>query len=238
MNLFDEYREFPPLHTATDYGLLAVGGRLTAERVVRAYRRGIFPWPIVEERDELLAWFSPDPRAILELDALHISRRLARRLRSGQFQLTCDQCFPEVMAGCAAPRDEEGGETWITSDMTRVYCELHRLGHAHSVEVWAGGHLAGGIYGIGLGGFFAGESMFHRVRDASKVALVALVAHLQARGYALFDIQQATPHTVSLGATEIRRSRFVTRLRSATALRVSFGTQLDLSRLPAMLARE
>ena len=243
MNLFDDYREFPPLHTATDFGLLAVGGRLTPERVLRAYRRGIFPWPIVEGRDELLAWFSPDPRAVLELDALYISRRLARRLRSGQFQLTCDQCFPAVMAGCAAPRDgdevedEDESETWITADMMRVYGALHEQGHAHSVEAWQAGQLVGGIYGIGLGGVFAGESMFHRVRDASKVALVALVAHLRARGYTLFDIQQATPHSVSMGATEIRRSRFVSRLLVAAALDVTFGTSLDLSQLPEMLAR-
>lgn len=242
MNLFDDYREFPPLYTATDFGLLAVGGRLTPDRVLRAYRRGIFPWPIVEGGDEILAWFSPDPRAILELDHLYISRRLARRLRSGRFQLTCDQCFSQVMAGCAAPRDgdesDDESETWITADMLRVYGELHQQGHAHSVEVWAAGQLVGGIYGIGLGGFFAGESMFHRVRDASKAALVGLVAHLRARGYTLFDIQQATPHSISMGATEIRRTQFVSRLRVAAALQVSFGTTLDLSGLPALLARE
>jgi leucyl/phenylalanyl-tRNA--protein transferase len=234
----DDENEFPPLHTATDFGLLAVGGRLTAGRVLRAYRRGIFPWPIVEPGLEVLAWFTPDPRAIIELEALHISRRLARRLRTGQFRITCDRCFAEVMAGCAAPRDDDDSGTWITSDMVRVYCELHQQGHAHSVEVWAEERLVGGIYGIGLGGFFAGESMFHRVRDASKVALVALVAHLRARGYALFDIQQATPHAVSIGATEIRRSRFLARLRSAIALPASFGSSLDLSLLPDMLRRE
>ena len=215
--------EFPPISSATEDGLLMVGGRLTPERVLAAYRRGIFPWPIVESGYELLAWFSPDPRAIIELDQIHVSRRLARRMRSQRFRVTCDLAFADVVAGCATPRSTEGG-TWITPDMARVYGQLHALGHAHSIEVWQGDMLVGGLYGVSLGGFFAGESMFHRARDASKVALVVLVAHLRARGFRLFDVQQATEHAVSMGATEIRRSRFVARLREALTLPATFGT--------------
>ena len=226
--------EFPPVSSATEDGLLMVGGRLTPERVLAAYRRGIFPWPIVESGYELLAWFSPDPRAIIELDQIHVSRRLARRMRSQRFRVTCDQAFADVVAGCAAPRSTEGG-TWITPDMARVYGHLHALGHAHSIEVWQGDVLVGGLYGVSLGGFFAGESMFHRARDASKVALVVLVAHLRARGFRLFDVQQATEHAVSMGATEIRRSRFVARLREALTLPVTFGPALDLSQLAAAI---
>jgi leucyl/phenylalanyl-tRNA--protein transferase len=229
--------EFPPVSSATEDGLLMLGGRLTPERVLEAYRRGIFPWPIVESGYELLAWFSPDPRAIIELDQLHVSRRLARRVRSGRFHTTCDQAFDRVIAGCAAPRAADGG-TWITPDMARVYGKLHTLGHAHSIEVWQEDLLVGGLYGISLGGFFAGESMFHRERDASKVALVTLVAHLRARGFRLFDVQQATAHAVRMGAIEIRRSRFVTRLREALELPVTFGHELDLSQRHDVIGQE
>jgi leucyl/phenylalanyl-tRNA---protein transferase len=227
--------DFPPVSSATEDGLLAVGGRLTPERVLKAYRRGIFPWPIVERRYEILAWFSPDPRAIIELQNLYVSRRLARRVRSGRFRVTVDRAFADVVAGCAAPRSADAG-TWITPTMARVYGRLHALGHAHSVEVWQEDVLAGGLYGIGLGGFFAGESMFHRQRDASKVALVALVAHLRAQGYQLFDIQQATAHAVSMGATEISRARFLTRLRAALTLPVRFGPELNLAQLDEVIA--
>jgi leucyl/phenylalanyl-tRNA--protein transferase len=226
--------EFPPVSSAAEDGLLLVGGRLTPERVLAAYQRGIFPWPIVEDRYELLAWFSPDPRAIIELDQIHVSRRLARRMRSQRFRVTCDQAFSDVVVGCATARSTEGG-TWITPDMARVYGDLRALGHAHSIEVWQGDVLVGGLYGVSLGGFFAGESMFHRARDASKVALVVLVAHLRARGFRLLDVQQATEHAVSMGATEIRRSRFVVRLREALTLPVTFGRALDLSQLGVLI---
>jgi leucyl/phenylalanyl-tRNA---protein transferase len=219
--------EFPPPPSAPEDGLLMLGGRLTPERVLEAYRHGIFPWPIVESGYELLAWFSPDPRAIIELDQLHVSRRLARRLRSGRFHVTSDQVFDAVVAGCAAPRATDGG-TWITPDMARVYGQLHKQGHAHSIEVWHEDVLVGGLYGLSLGAFFAGESMFYRERDASKVALFTLVAHLRARGFRLFDVQQATAHAVRMGATEIRRPRFIARLREALPLPVTFGQVLDL----------
>lgn len=228
--------EFPSASAATEDGLLLVGGDLSPERLIAAYRRGIFPWPIVDRGFEILAWFSPDPRAVIELDQLYISRRLARRIRSGGFQITCDHDFGGVIRACAAPRDEFS-ETWITPDMISAYRALHRLGHAHSVEVWQADRLAGGVYGVSIGAFFAGESMFFRKRDASKVALVFLVSHLKARGFQLFDVQQATSHAIRMGASEIARDAFLARLDHAVAAPVTFGHTLDTSRLAAMLQR-
>ncbi|MHB8973972.1 MAG: leucyl/phenylalanyl-tRNA--protein transferase [Pirellulaceae bacterium] len=236
MNWLHDDDDFPPVSAASEDGLLMLGGRLNPARVLDAYRHGIFPWPIIDRGCEILAWFSPDPRAIIELDHIYVSHRLARRIRSAQFEVTCNRCFADVMAGCAAPRRIPTG-TWITPKMTRVYCQLHALGHAHSVEVWQAGQLVGGLYGVSRGGFFAGESMFHRARDASKVALVTLVAHLKARGYGLFDVQQATQHAVRMGATEIGRSQFVARLQKAVELSITFGRELDLSLLPDILQR-
>src|SRR5262249_16376053 len=156
----------------------------------------IFPW--FDEGDPVL-WWSPDPRAIFEIDRFHVPRRLARTIRSGQFRVTADADFEGVMKGCAEGR-EEG--TWITLDMIRAYCRLHQMGHAHSVEAWQGENLVGGIYGVTLGSFFAGESMFSRVRDASKIALVHLINRLRDRGFELFDIQFLNDHTKRLGAIE------------------------------------
>jgi leucyl/phenylalanyl-tRNA--protein transferase len=214
-----------------------IGGHLSADRVLEAYRRGIFPWPLIDHGHEILAWFSPDPRAVIEFDRLYVSRRLARRMRSGQYRTTIDQRFADVMAGCAAPRSHES-ETWITPRMIQVYCQLHELGHAHSVEVWKDDELVGGLYGISMGAFFAGESMFHTSRDSSKVALVNLVAHLKARGFTIFDVQQSTEHAVRMGATEISREEFLRRLRDALKSPVSFGHQLDISAVPSLLARK
>ncbi|MHB0959786.1 MAG: leucyl/phenylalanyl-tRNA--protein transferase [Pirellulaceae bacterium] len=236
MSAFDDEDDFPPINSANEDGLLMLGGRLSAARVLEAYRRGIFPWPIIDGGYEILAWFSPDPRAILEFDNVYVSHRLARRIRSQQFQVTCNRCFAAVMAGCAAPRSA-ASDTWITPRMQRVYGQLHAAGHAHSVEVWQAGQLVGGLYGVSVGGFFAGESMFHRVRDASKVALVTLVAHLKARGFSMFDVQQATEHAVRMGATELARSRFLRRLRESMGRSVTFGSELELSLLPEFLRR-
>ncbi|MGM0486668.1 MAG: leucyl/phenylalanyl-tRNA--protein transferase [Planctomycetota bacterium] len=236
MSVFEEPIEFPPLSCATEDGLLMIGGKLAPNWVVAAYRQGIFPWPIVDHGYEILAWFSPDPRAVLELNQFHVSRRLARRIRSGRFQVTSDRDFAGVIAGCAAPR-APFGETWITADMIRAYRELHRQGHAHSVEVWREGTLVGGVYGVSIGAFFAGESMFYRERDASKVAIVFLVGHLKARGFQLFDVQQATAHVVRLGASEISRDNFLGRLHRAVNAPVDFGHGLDLSRISSMLRR-
>ena len=200
-------------------GLVGVGGDLSPDTLVAAYRDGVFPW--FNPGDPFL-WWSPDPRGIFELDGLHVSRSLARTIRSGKFRVTANTAFADVMRGCA---DRPEGETWVTSEMIAAYEALHRLGHAHSVEVWtADGTLAGGIYGVSVGGLFAGESMFHRVTDASKVALAALVDRLKARGLVLFDVQMVTDHTRRMGAVEIPRREYLRRLKLAVARTgVTFG---------------
>jgi len=185
-----------------------------------AYSHGLFPWP-VGEPDWPVAWWSPDPRAIIELDRFHVSRRLRRTVRGGRFQVTMDRDFAAVIRGCATVDDRDGA-TWITPDMIKAYIRLAELGHAHSVEAWSEGRLAGGVYGVSIGGLFSAESKFHRVRDASKVALVHLVEHLRQRGYALLDIQQLTPHTARLGASEISRKQYLRRLARALTMPVKF----------------
>ena len=214
---------FPPPSVASPDGLVAMGGDLSPPRLLDAYRHGIFPWPIYAE-DPML-WWSPDPRAILPLDGLHVSRRLRRSLRSGQFQVTCNQAFGQVLQGCATAQDRLP-DTWLNEEIIAAYIQMHSLGHAHSVEVWADGQLAGGTYGLAIGGLFAAESMFYEVRDASKVALAHLVAHLTARGYALLDVQQWTPHTGRLGVVEIPRAEYLQRLAIAVELPVTFGEKL------------
>jgi leucyl/phenylalanyl-tRNA---protein transferase len=201
---------------ADETGLIAIGGDLRPERLLQAYRCGVFPW---YDEHEPICWWSPDPRAIFELDGLHISRRLRRTLRSGRFTVTVDRDFAGVIRGCAEGR-EEG--TWITPEMMRAYEELHTLGYAHSIEAWQEGELAGGVYGVAIGGFFAGESMFARQRDASKVALAHLVERLRQRGFQLFDTQFLTEHTARLGAVEIPRSEYLARLRKALAVAATF----------------
>jgi leucyl/phenylalanyl-tRNA---protein transferase len=198
-------------------GLVGIGGDLRPARLLEAYQRGIFPW---YDEDNPILWWSPDPRAIFEMDGLHVSRRLARTVRSGCFSVTIDRAFRAVIEGCA---DRPGQGIWITPAMIRAYTELHRLGHAHSVEVWHGEELAGGVYGVATGGLFAGESMFTRVRDASKVALVHLVNRLRQRGYELFDVQFLNDHTASLGAVEIPRTEYLARLREALKRDVTFA---------------
>lgn len=217
---------FPPAELTDPEGVVMFGGRLTPEWVLDAYAHGIFPWPIFNGTD-IMVWWSPDPRAIFEFDRFHASRRLLRTVESARFEVTCDRDFSGVIRGCATAGDRQG-QTWLTPGMIAVYEELHAQGHAHSVEVWHEGELAGGTYGIAMGGLFAGESMFFRVRDASKVALVSLVEHLQARGYSLFDIQQLTPHTASLGACEVPRDEYLARVAAALEQRnVTFGSALE-----------
>ncbi len=196
--------------------LVAIGGDLRPERLLDAYRHGIFPW--YDEGDPVL-WWSPDPRAIFELDGLHVSRRLQRTVRSGRFGVTVNQDFAAVIRG-SADRDEG---SWITPDMLEAYETLHELGYAHSIEVWHEERLAGGLYGVAIGGFFAGESMFTRIRDASKVALVYLVQRLRQRGFTLFDTQFLTEHTERLGAVEIPRYVYLQRLRAALELPATFA---------------
>lgn len=198
---------FPPVASALrdPNGLLAVGADLSPERLLDAYARGIFPWS--GDGDPLL-WWSPDPRMVLWLAELHVSRSLRRRLKTGGYGVTLDTAFRDVMAGCAAPRADQNG-TWITSWMMEAYGRLAALGHAHSVEVWEGPALAGGLYGVALGRMFFGESMFSRRPDASKVAVVALARQLARRGFELVDCQMSTAHLASLGAREIPRAEFL-----------------------------
>lgn len=221
-------RFFPPPESADAHGLLGVGGHLSPEWLLDAYSHGIFPWPIDNHH---LAWWSPDPRAIIELDRLHISRRLARTCRSRKFNLTSDRDFAGVIEGCATACGRKH-HTWITPEMKAAYICLHELGYAHSVEAWRDGNLVGGTYGVALGGLFAAESMFYRVPDASKVALVTLVEHLRRRGYQLLDIQMLTPHTQKMGAIEIPRSVYLRRVAEAVKLPVSFGQIEDAHTMP------
>ncbi|MGO9598294.1 MAG: leucyl/phenylalanyl-tRNA--protein transferase [Isosphaeraceae bacterium] len=205
---------FPPPNLAEPDGLLALGGDLSTDRLLAAYRQGIFPW---YEAGGPILWWSPDPRLVLFCDELHISRRLGRTIRQGRFETRYNTAFAEVIRGCAlTPRTHEDG-TWITREMQEAYIRLHQQGHAHCMESWRCGELVGGIYGVRVGRCFCGESMFHRETDASKVALAALVMRLQAEGADLIDCQVASEHLKSLGARKISRRRFLELLKAAQA---------------------
>jgi leucyl/phenylalanyl-tRNA--protein transferase len=214
--LLNKNTAFPDPALADAEGLVAIGGDLGTDRLLAAYRRGIFPWTA-----NPITWWSPDPRAIFELDGFHVPQSLARVIRQRKFEVTIDQSFRAVMEGCAAPAPGRGG-AWITEEFIEAYTRLHRQGHAHSVECRLKGELVGGIYGVTIGGLFAGESMFHRVNDASKVALHHLVRHLRERGFALFDIQMVTPATKPLGAIEIPRREYLQRLSAAVKMKCGF----------------
>jgi leucyl/phenylalanyl-tRNA--protein transferase len=209
-----EVMRFPDPRAA-DYGdIVAVGGNLDPQNLLAAYRRGIFPWPV---EGCPLPWFSPRERAILERGALHVPRRLARLARQSPYRFTFDAAFPRVVLRCAlAKRPEETG-TWITPEVFEAYCALHRLGHAHSVEAWEGDELVGGVYGVDAGGAFAGESMFYLRPNASKLALLHLFGHLNARGLDWLDIQVMTPHMKALGAKLVSRETFIGKLECALA---------------------
>ena len=207
---------FPDPRFAEADGLVAIGGDLSVPRLLLAYRSGIFPWTV-----NLITWWSPDPRAIFELDEFHVPQSLAKFLRKEVFRVTINRAFRKVMEGCAAPAPGRRS-TWITPEFIEAYTRLHKLGHAHSVECWQRNQLVGGIYGVAIGGFFAGESMFHRADNASKVALHHLVQHLRGRGFALFDIQMITPATRLLGAVEIPRNEYLRRLAKTISLDCSF----------------
>jgi leucyl/phenylalanyl-tRNA--protein transferase len=207
---------FPDHRAANREGLLALGGDLSVARLLLAYRSGIFPWT-----DDPLTWWSPDPRAIFELETFRPPRRLESKLRHHPFEITIDRDFGGVIAGCAEPAPGRES-TWISPRFVEAYTELHRQGYAHSVEIWEKGELAGGIYGVAIEGFFAGESMFHRATDASKIALCFLMDYLRARGYELFDTQVLSPLTARLGAVEIRRRDYLARLGSALRKPVRF----------------
>lgn len=204
---------FPPLEhaLAEPNGLLAIGGDLAPQRLLDAYSRGIFPWPIGRPGEPLL-WFAPDPRMVLYLDELRVSRSLRRRVASERYEIRVDTACREVIEACARmPRPGQRG-TWITPGMVDAYAEMHRRGYVHSVEAWREGRLVGGLYGIALGRAFFGESMFATESDASKVALVHLAGLLKGQGVPLVDCQQETPHLATLGARPIPRARFAAHL--------------------------
>jgi leucyl/phenylalanyl-tRNA---protein transferase len=202
---------FPDPNQADDEGMLAIGGDLSPERLLFAYEHGIFPW-----YDEGLPpmWWSPNPRTVLDAEHLHVSRSMKRVLRSARFSVSFDRAFREVMLECGRERDSG---TWILPEMVEAYCHLHQLGHAHSVEVWQAERLVGGLYGVQRGALFAAESMFHRERDASKVALISAVKTMFSAGIELFDVQFLTPHLESLGAYEIPRARYLELVARAAA---------------------
>lgn len=206
---------FPPVETALrePNGLLAIGGDLSLERLLDAYRHGIFPW---FNPGEPIMWWSPDPRMVLVPGEIRVTRSLAKRIRNGGFELRVDSAFAEVMRACAAPRQSKSGEgvggTWISPTMVAAYSRLFDAGYAHSVETWRDGALVGGLYGVAIGRMFYGESMFSREPDASKVALVRLARQLQQWDFGLIDCQMETPHLASLGAHTLPRAAFTARL--------------------------
>ena len=205
---------FPPVAAAlrNPNGLLAAGADLSTERLLDAYARGIFPW---FGADDPVLWWSPDPRMVLWLRELHVSRSLRRRIRARRYEVTLDRSFRDVMLGCAEPR-VSGEGTWVTAEMIAAYTRLAMLGYAHSVEVWSGSELAGGLYGVALGRMFFGESMFSRATDASKVALALLIKQLERWSFELIDCQMATTHLKSLGAREIPRTEFLRHVKRLT----------------------
>jgi leucyl/phenylalanyl-tRNA--protein transferase len=207
---------FPPVETALadPNGLLAMGGDLSVERLLDAYRRGIFPW---FNPGEPILWWSPDPRMVLVPDEVRVSRSLAKRIRNAGFEVRVDTAFAEVMRACAAPREEAFG-TWISPAIIAAYTRLFEAGYAHSVETWHDGRLVGGLYGVAIGRMFYGESMFSREPDASKVALVRLAQQLQRWGFGLIDCQMETEHLASMGARTMPRAAFTARLADLVKL--------------------
>ena len=186
--------------------------------LLNAYASGWFPMAV----DHEIHWFSPDPRGVVPLDKVHVPRRLARVVRGGEFRIEIDRAFVEVMRACAADRDSDDPGTWISDEIIASYTALHDRGFAHSVEAWSGDRLVGGLYGVAIGGAFFGESMFHHETNASKVAFVALIERLRARGFTLLDTQWVTPHLEQFGAIEIARADYLRRLRASLRLNCSF----------------
>lgn len=205
---------FPPVECATEEGILAVGGDLSPERLLAAYSRGIFPW---YNEGEPILWWSPDPRFVLFPEEVYISKTMRQVLRRNIFRIHYDRSFDEVVKRCQGPRKKQRG-TWITPEMRDAYRNLHELGFAHSVEAWRDGHLAGGLYGVSLGGCFFGESMFAEESNASKAALIVLALRLREIGFLVIDSQVYTAHLESLGAREIRRDEYLEILRRGLEL--------------------
>ncbi len=211
LTLLRDNAPVPPVESAlrTPNGLLAMGGDLSPARLLDAYRHGIFPWFNAEDP---ILWWSPDPRMVLFPHEFKISRSLRKTLHGGKFEVRTDSAFEQVMRACAAPRNGQPG-TWIHEEMIASYTALHRLGHAHSVETWMDGKLAGGLYGVAIGRMFYGESMFSSRTDASKIALAHLAAQLARWNFGMIDCQMNTPHLASLGAREIPRTKFIERMQ-------------------------
>ena len=221
---------FPPVEQANSRGLLAFDGELDPIWLFDAYTHGIFPWPITGfSRAASMAWWSPNPRAIFSFNRVHVPQRLLRTIKQQRFDVVCDTDFRGVITNCATAQDRED-ETWITPPMIDAYCELYRLGIAHSVEAYLNDKLVGGVYGVAIHGLFAAESMFYKEPNASKVALIQLLHHLKVRDYRLVDIQMITDNTRRFGAIEIPRTEYMRRLNAALNAKVSFGTELCLIR--------
>lgn len=197
---------FPDPRWATPEGLLAIGGDLSPQRLVLAYQLGLFPW---YGEEEPILWWSPDPRCVLIPKNIYVSRRLERVIRQQRFHLTCNKAFSKVVAACADVRVEIGEETWLIKEMQAAYQRLHELGYAHSVEAWHDDELVGGLYGVVLGKFFFGESMFHTRTDASKIVLTGLARYLEREGFVLLDCQVPNPHLFSMGASQVSREEFL-----------------------------
>ena len=217
MNELSTRFRFPHPDTADQDGFLAVGGDLKPGTLLLAYRNGIFPWTT-----NPITWWSPDPRAVIEPAEVHVSASMKTFMRKGKFTVTFDRDFTRVMEGCAAPKPGRE-ETWISPRFIAAYTRLFQMGYAHSVEVWRGKELAGGLYGVAIGGFFAGESMFSAAENASKQALISLCGRLAEKGFLLFDVQLMTPHLRSMGAREISRREYLARLRQAVEAERSFA---------------
>lgn len=225
---------FPPPEGASPEGIVAVGGDAAPERLVLAYSQGIFPWP---HRELPLLWFSPDPRFVLPLDAVHVGRSLRKRVRAALYEIRCDTAFDQVIGACAStPRPGQDG-TWITSEVMEGFRALHKRGVAHSIEAWRDGELVGGLYGVALGRSFCGESMFSRADDASKVATITLLGNLRHWGFAFVDCQVYTDHLARFGAQQWPRARFLSTLRRAIAQPTRLGPwRFDLDAEQALAA--
>lgn len=214
---------FPPVESADEYGILAVGGDLEPETLLQAYSSGIFPWPIPEF--DLIPWFSPPKRAILNFQSFSLNKRTIRHLKNSNYRYTCDTLFSEVMEECSKPinrktKDEEATNsgTWITDEMKEAYAKLHALGFAHSIEVHHEDQLVGGVYGVSLGKFFAAESMFYRRTNASKGALLALIQLLQSQGGSFIDCQEMNPYLKTLGVKNVSRDNFMNMLNKVRSM--------------------
>jgi leucyl/phenylalanyl-tRNA---protein transferase len=217
---------FPPVELASEEGIIAMGGDLSSDRLLAAYRQGIFPW---YSPPEPILWWSPDPRMILFPHEVRITQSMRKVLKKGTFSFTCDKNFRQTMLGCKKPR-KSGPETWISEEILESYCRLHELGYAHSVEVWKDGELVGGLYGVSLGSVFIGESMFHTVNNASKAAFIVFSLRLAELGFSLIDCQVYTPHLASLGAWTIPRGQYLKLLRQCLQHNDRRGSWRDIFR--------